>query len=61
MRQKVQELERNLEQLQSKLQNSQAECLASHVAGDQLKKSLDEANRKVNFGHDLLHPPSPIF
>jgi hypothetical protein len=61
MRQKVQELERNLEQLQSKLQNSQAECLASHVAGDQLKKSLDEAHRKVNFGHDLLHAPSPIF
>lgn len=48
MRQKVQELERNLDQLQSKLQNSQAECLASHLAGDQLKKSLDEANRKVS-------------
>jgi exonuclease SbcC len=47
MRQKVLDLERNLEQLQSKLQNSQADCLTSHLACDQLKKSLEEANRKV--------------
>jgi predicted nucleic acid-binding Zn-ribbon protein len=57
MRQKVQELERNLEQLQSKLQNSQAECLASHLAGDQLKKSLDDANRKVS--HMIKHVNLP--
>ena len=63
MRQKVQELERNLEQLQSKLQNSQAECLASHLTGDQLKKSLDEANRKVTKQHarHLPLPPPPGF